>query len=210
MGVFAEDLFHRLRVVTVELPGLSERSEEFDSILHACLADVCAVTGREDPAPQCGSRRTSSNTTPGPAIYVSFATCSSTPFWRRKAAKSALRRSAPPGSARAKKAVRLLAAGQDSGALGTIEVPLTLDFQATIARFEREYLSRALRRGRGRINHTARSIGVNKNHLDSADAGLRIVSGASRTDVSLRRNCEEKLTAAAARICKFSDFRKLF
>jgi len=56
-------------------------------------------------------------------------------------------------------------AGHVIGVLGTIQLPLSLDFQATFAHFEREYLSRALRRGRGRINHTAKSIGINKTTL---------------------------------------------
>ena len=57
------------------------------------------------------------------------------------------------------------AAKGDSRLLGVAEFSMTLDYAATISGFEREYLVRALARFRGRVNQTARAIGMNKSTL---------------------------------------------
>ncbi|MBI4926029.1 MAG: hypothetical protein HY843_08910, partial [Bdellovibrio sp.] len=49
--------------------------------------------------------------------------------------------------------------------IGVAEVPMSLDYQDTIARFEKEYLKRVLGYFRGRINKTARETGINKTTL---------------------------------------------
>jgi transcriptional regulator of acetoin/glycerol metabolism len=48
---------------------------------------------------------------------------------------------------------------------GTAGVPISLDFQGTMAKFEKDYLKRALEKNGGRINRTARQIGMNKTTL---------------------------------------------
>jgi DNA-binding NtrC family response regulator len=40
-GAFREDLFHRLRVIEIGLPSLSDLGENFGEILHSVLASVC-------------------------------------------------------------------------------------------------------------------------------------------------------------------------
>jgi DNA-binding NtrC family response regulator len=156
---FREDLFHRLRVMTVHLPGLVERPEEFDAILHACIEDVCAATNRS-------IRRLS----PGVADLLENHAWPGNIRELRNVLEYAVQ-AADGDEIRARDLPAwfgsngtepLQVAERGPGALGSYEVPLTLDFHATFARFEREYLSRALRRCRGRINHTARSIGLSK------------------------------------------------
>ena len=41
-GRFREDLFYRLRVVSIALPSIAQSSQDFDRILHSCLEEVCA------------------------------------------------------------------------------------------------------------------------------------------------------------------------
>ena len=45
-GLFREDLFHRLRVVAIALPSLSQRWKEFDAIVHDCLSNVALSCGK--------------------------------------------------------------------------------------------------------------------------------------------------------------------
>jgi DNA-binding NtrC family response regulator len=161
-GRFREDLFHRLRVVTVALPGLDQRPDEFDGILHTCLEEVCEVTGRSIRRLSAGVAEKFENYAwPGnirelrnvleyavQAAKTDEITVSDLPSWFVSGHSQSLH-----------------AAELGVGALGNFQLPLTLDFQATLACLEREYLIRALRRCRGRINHTARSIGLSKTTL---------------------------------------------
>jgi DNA-binding NtrC family response regulator len=56
-------------------------------------------------------------------------------------------------------------AGAMPASLGVTEVELTLDFEDTVARFEKEYLRIALDRYEGGVSRTARKIGMNKTTL---------------------------------------------
>jgi len=44
---FREDLFYRLRVIEIPLKSLSERSDDFDYIVHKCLEDVSKKIGKK-------------------------------------------------------------------------------------------------------------------------------------------------------------------
>src|SRR5262249_31513893 len=46
-GEFREDLFHRVRVISIALKSLAQRDEEFDTLMHDCLAEICQEHGRE-------------------------------------------------------------------------------------------------------------------------------------------------------------------
>jgi transcriptional regulator with PAS, ATPase and Fis domain len=46
-GEFREDLFHRLRVLSITLKGLRERSEKFGQLVHACLEEICLQRGHK-------------------------------------------------------------------------------------------------------------------------------------------------------------------
>jgi DNA-binding NtrC family response regulator len=164
-GTFREDLFHRLRVVSLELPGLADLPDEFDLILHSCLNEICAASGRSilrisesvasrlENYPWPGNIRELRN-----VLEYAVAACegseisdSDLPTWFNGNGKMRL-----TGGA---------SSVQDARMLGVAEFPMTLDYQATLARFEREYLQKALHRFRGRINQTAREVGMNKTTL---------------------------------------------
>jgi DNA-binding NtrC family response regulator len=157
-GSFREDLFHRLRVLSIETPSITESDEDFDLIVHRCLEAVCAARSKsilrlsEEVAVALESY-------PWPGNYrelrnvLEYAVLSSMngvielkdlPGWFLKP-RGSLGFKAVPG-------------------LGIAEVPLTLDFQETLTRFEREYLSRAFGKFGG-LNRTARKIQVNKTTL---------------------------------------------
>jgi DNA-binding NtrC family response regulator len=159
-GEFREDLFHRLRLIELPLKPLIERSDdEFDRLVHVCLAEAARVAGRsvlrlsKEAASRLESYSWPGNirelrnvleyaawASDGPEIRIY-----DLPEWFLE--DSAFRR---PGTL------------AQSPVLGVAEVPLTLDFQTCLERFEKEYLERALGRFRGRVNLTARQIGMNK------------------------------------------------
>lgn len=155
---FREDLFHRLRVLTIGLVSLQDRPDDFDGLVHGVLEELTAASGRsllrisEEVAASLeahdwpGNLRELRNVleyavlaSEGPEI-----TSDDLPTWFREPACSVT--PAP-------------------GALGVAETPLTLDFHGTLAAFEKDYLRRALQRYRGRVNLTARQIGMNKTTL---------------------------------------------
>ena len=49
--------------------------------------------------------------------------------------------------------------------LGVVEIPMTLDYYATMERLEKDYLRRILERNLGKLDFTARQIGINKTTL---------------------------------------------
>ena len=158
-GEFREDLFHRLRVVSIELKPLSERWEEFDAIVHQALEELCHSAGRsvlrisEEVAQRLekyswpGNFRELRNvleymvlSSDGPEITpldlpAWFDGDDSKPF------------------------------STGSSELGVAEVALDLNYHSAISNFEKRYLKAALERFRGRINLTARQIGMNKSTL---------------------------------------------
>lgn len=44
-GTFREDLFHRLQVITINVPPLRERTEDIPLLVEAFIADVCSRNG---------------------------------------------------------------------------------------------------------------------------------------------------------------------
>lgn len=48
--LFREDLFYRLNVVRIELPPLSQRSDDLPLMIHHCLRKLCAFRGVPPPA----------------------------------------------------------------------------------------------------------------------------------------------------------------
>jgi DNA-binding NtrC family response regulator len=158
-GTFREDLFHRLRVATIELLPLRARAEEFDALLHVCLSEACEAAGKpvlrlaEDAALKLeahgwpGNLRELRN-----VLEYAVLACDGTEIRATDL---------PPWFGEEDAAEPSVA----PGVLGVAEVSLGLDFERTLADFEREYLRRALHRFRGRVNLTARRIGMNKTTL---------------------------------------------
>ncbi|MCM2280025.1 MAG: sigma-54 dependent transcriptional regulator [Oligoflexia bacterium] len=161
-GRFREDLFHRLRVISMALRPLSERPEEFDGIVHSCLEELCRSSGRgvQRIAPEVadllethdwpGNIRELRNVLEFAVLAGSgtVITLRDLPAWFIDDRKAGCRES-KSGPAQ----------------LGVAEFPLSLDYQGMLSGFEKEYLRRALERNRGRVNRTAREIGINKTTL---------------------------------------------
>jgi DNA-binding NtrC family response regulator len=158
-GEFREDLFHRLRVISIGLKSLAERHEEFGELVHACLADACASAGRSvhrisgEVANRFESYRWPGNlrelrnvleyavlASDGPEILPS-----DLPDWFGALHDPAMM--------------------TDARLLGVAEIALTMNYQESLSKFERAYLEHALGRFRGRVNQTARNIGINKTTL---------------------------------------------
>lgn len=157
-GSFREDLFYRLRVISIPLKSLKDRADEFDQILHRCLEEICSVEGREvrsiseefalnlEKYSWPGNLRELKNVLEYAVISSENLqiTSENLPNWFLEKAKS-------PGIAEEREDV-----------FGLAEVPLSTNFHQTLACFEKEYLKRALTRYQYRINRTARTIGLNK------------------------------------------------
>jgi DNA-binding NtrC family response regulator len=159
-GEFREDLLHRLRVVSIPMRSLKDRYDELDSLIHDCLKEVSLKAGKTifRLAPPVvekfetyswpGNLRELRNVLE--YAVVSSAeneiSVSDLPHWFMNSQDQDCK-------------------NLDSAILGLVEVPLTLNFQETLERFEKEYIQRALSRYRGRINRTARETGINKTTL---------------------------------------------
>lgn len=164
-GEFREDLFHRIRVVAIAMKPLAELSDDFDTIVHNCLERVCRQAGRSilrisegaAAALEChnwpGNFRELHNVLEY-AVLASEAgeiTSENFPDWFVKP--------------RQPNDVSKISLNENvflHGVLAVAEVPLTCDYQGTLADFERVYLEHALKKFKGRISHTARQIGINK------------------------------------------------
>ncbi|HLE01806.1 MAG TPA: sigma-54 dependent transcriptional regulator [Bdellovibrionota bacterium] len=161
-GDFREDLFHRLRVISIELKPIRERWGELDQLVHDCIEELCAKAGRsvlrisEGVAEKLetyewpGNLRELRNVLEyavlagdGPEI-----TLADLPPWFGVDERAS-------GHAGA-----LAGAG-----FGVAEVQLPLDYHDALSSFEKMFLEQALRRFRGRVNYTARRIGMNKTTL---------------------------------------------
>jgi DNA-binding NtrC family response regulator len=157
-GDFREDLFHRLRVIPLSLRPLCERGEEFGEIVHRVISDLCREASRsvlrisESVAAELerydwpGNVRELRNVLEF-AVSASEGeeiSLSDLPPWFTNRAEE---NSSDPS---------------DAGEFGVAESFFQLSHEESMRLFEREYLTRQLRRFRGRINHTARQIGMNK------------------------------------------------
>jgi two-component system nitrogen regulation response regulator NtrX len=160
-GEFREDLFHRLRVITFDLKPLAERWDEFDEIVHQCLAEICSAEGREvlrisedfaaimEAYNWPGNIRELRN-------VLEYAVLSSDNGEITQANLPAWFELPQSHSADSMEL---------SATLGVAEFALSMDYERAISEFEREFLLRAIRKCRGRINRTAREIGINKTTL---------------------------------------------
>lgn len=166
-GEFREDLYHRLRVVTIGIHSLSERKEELPWLAQSCLSELAKthskpVAGISDSViqkfkeyPWPGNIRELRNTIEYSLLSAesNFIQTGDLPPWFEKDL--------------AQSKLRLIAGAPffEGATLGVAEIPLTLNHQDTLQRLEKEYLRRALARNGGRINRTARQIGMNKTTL---------------------------------------------
>lgn len=160
-GTFREDLFHRLRVVSLALPSLAELDEDFDSIVHSVLAELSRAARKsiQALAPETANLL---EAYPWPGNFrelrnvLEFAVLASQggvlepadlPGWFLKEGGETRRKAFAPMPLRAAEA---------SG---------SPNYQAAMDRFEQEYLSTALLRTGGRVSQAARDIGMSKTTL---------------------------------------------
>ncbi|MGE0616773.1 MAG: sigma 54-interacting transcriptional regulator [Bacteriovoracia bacterium] len=164
-GNFREDLFHRLRVITLELKSLAARPDEFDAIVHACLSEISREQGKairritEELAGSLERHGWPGNVRELRNV-LEFAVSAA------EGEEIGIEH-LPPwfflGGSGAVSGGRT--AAEAPAAVCWMEVPMTMDYYETIARFEKQYLATMLERFRGRINLTARQIGMNKTTL---------------------------------------------
>jgi two-component system response regulator HydG len=162
-GTFREDLFHRLRVIPLKLKPLSERSDEFDEIVHQSLAELCGAAGRtvlrisESVAEELeryswpGNLRELRNVLEF-TVHASegeVITLADLPPWFQTGFRSE----------------QESVLDEDDRYFGVAEMPFNLSYERSMKHFEKEFLKKALKRFRGRINHTARQVGMSKGTL---------------------------------------------
>ena len=165
---FREDLFHRLRVISIDLKSLNERWDEFDELVHVCLAEVCASYGKsvfrisEEVADLLEKHSWPGNLRELRNV-LEFAVLASDcgeirlehlPQWFLTEFDGQRKESV------------------DAALVDSVRRFAGLDYSSAIAVFEKNYLESALSRYRGRVNHTARQIGLNKNDIDSENADV--------------------------------------
>ena len=198
-GAFREDLFHRVRVISIPLRSLAERGDEFDRILHECLADVCARAGRSilrvnegaahalEAHDWPGNFRELRNVleysvlaSDGDEICVS-----DLPGWfgeRKRTGAAALAASDTVGDVENSRAKSGSGAGGARG-IGRWEIEFQLSYERSVAIFEKEYFSRVLARYGWRVSRAARAIGISKATLLRRIRALDLKSPLRRTEL---------------------------
>ena len=159
---FREDLFHRLRVVCIELKPLRSRRQEMPALIHANLSELAATLARPEPHLAPEVRRIFEQYRwpgkhPGAPNVLEYAVAAiegelierkHLPAWMLE---------------------NLYHTDEDaiSRELATelIKIYFGLSHGAALAQFEKEYLGHALIENDGKINLTARQIGLNKTTL---------------------------------------------
>ena len=166
-GDFREDLFHRIRVITIELVSLSRQADNFDAILHECLETVCSNAGKSVlRISEAVAKSLEEYHWPGNfrelrnvlefAVQASEGmeiTIDDLPQWFSKPVVHQRTESVS------------ISASLNPDVMGIAEVPMRYDFQSTLSDFEKTYLEHALKKFHWRISHTARKIGLNKTTL---------------------------------------------
>jgi two-component system nitrogen regulation response regulator NtrX len=160
-GTFREDLLHRLRVLTIELPPLRECAEDFDRTVHSLLSELSILHQKQvhrldEAVVQIfegyywpGNYRELRNVLEAAILSVpdSCITIADLPAWFMRAVAGR-----PIGPVRGE-------------ILKTAEIPMTLNYFDSVARFDKIYLTYALLKYGGRVNLTSRKIGMNKSTL---------------------------------------------
>lgn len=161
-GEFREDLFHRLRVISIELKSLSDRWQEFDGLVHASLAEVCSAYNRCILSLSEGvAERFERHDWPGNFREL------------RNVLEFAVLCASDSDEIRIEHLPKWFVDNpqlQAQCAEEHIEFSMghafaKLDYSHAIGKFESSYLSSALKKNHWKVNRTARAIGLNKTTL---------------------------------------------
>lgn len=152
VGEFRRDLFHRLRVVSMQLKPVSDQEEDLDRIVHRCLEEVCRTSGKS-------------------ILKIS-----------EEVAQRFENYGWPGNFRELRNVLEYAVLSSESGEITLRDLPawfvepsfpiltaaepiFPFDFYGALSQFERHFLERALRKNRGKISQTARRIGMNKTTL---------------------------------------------
>jgi transcriptional regulator with PAS, ATPase and Fis domain len=152
-GSFREDLYYRLKVVEVELPGLRERRGDIPALADRFLDQVAERLGRDRKRLSDGAvSRLARHTWPGNIREL------------RNVIEQASVLST--GDAIDASDLKLDDAAQTpAGSEIDTAIPFTESKKAHVETFERSYLLRALRENEGNVSRTAQSIGMVRQSL---------------------------------------------
>ncbi|MFZ9596130.1 MAG: sigma 54-interacting transcriptional regulator [Bdellovibrionia bacterium] len=227
-GSFREDLFHRLRVISIPMKSLRQRKSEWRALLEATLEEFCQLSGRTalrvsasvseilETYAWPGNLRELRNvieysvqSAEGSEIQVQdlpswlldavmnqeplepLSSMGSVPLnsslvsshFTSSVSSSSSFSSSSSSSLPSQEGKEQAddSCGVDDGVpeLGVLSLPLALDYRLSKTQFEREFLKRALLKNGGRINQTARQIGVNKSTLIRRMQSLGLKSSVS-------------------------------
>ena len=152
-GAFRGDLFYRLKVVEIELPALRDRIEDLGALSDRFLRQVAERLERDKKPLDPGAlARLSRHDWPGNVREL----------------RNVLERAAvlAPGEAISASDLQLDAPGEAaSTAEPDLDVPFSEAKKRIVERFERDYLSDALREHEGNVSRTASAIGMVRQSL---------------------------------------------
>jgi len=167
-GRFREDLFYRIRVITIETPRLMDLGDSFDRIVHQILQDLCGLHRKrilrisEEVAERFenynwpGNYRELKNVLEYAVISSSNTEISiaDLPAWflRTFSQEESWQNS-----------IRVLPLERSHAEVwDAAEVPLYFDYLKMMRSFESTYLRYMLKRHHGKLSQTAKKIGMSK------------------------------------------------
>ena len=193
-GRFREDLFHRLNVVPVRVPGLSERREDIPELVDYFIDRISDATGL--PARSLGEDA-------WPTLQVHDWPGNVRQLRNNVERLLILASGDPDEPITADMLPSEVAVAGAAGAVGAERI-IALPLREAREVFEREYLAAQIMRFGGNISRTAAFIGMERSALHRKLKSLGVsrrraaARKRKRTDVA-RRLCERPLTAARPR-----------
>jgi two-component system nitrogen regulation response regulator NtrX len=168
-GRFREDLFHRLNVVPINVPGLSERREDIPELVDYFINRICEATGM--------SKRILADDALA-ALQVR-AWPGNLRQLRNNIERMLILVSGPPAEPITAEMLPAEAAvNQQSATLGAERI-IALPLREAREVFEREYLNAQMLRFSGNISRTAAFIGMERSALHRKLKSLGLTSGRS-------------------------------
>src|ERR1700741_4258021 len=166
-GRFREDLFHRLNVVPVNVPGLSERREDIPELVDYFINRICEATGMP--------RRILADDALA-ALQVRAWPGNFRPLRNNIERMLILASGAPTDPISAEMLPAEAAVNQASPSLGAERI-IALPLREAREVFEREYLNAQMLRFSGNISRTAAFIGMERSALHRKLKSLGLTSG---------------------------------